>query len=155
MVMNDQEFEQLSIAASICPSSDSWTGEHAHWQRLRACASEAQQRVSKAYRQMDEIDLNADLSRDDKYRQLSKSADEEIADFEASKTLARAREAVKLAVAKNDSPDGAGMLKAMKEAEQGWQRAIDKIAERAAQTKVPGGARHGALMSGRIIFPSH
>jgi hypothetical protein len=44
MVMNDQEFEQLSIAASICPSSDSWTGEHAHWQRLRACASEAQQR---------------------------------------------------------------------------------------------------------------
>ena len=31
MVMNDQEFEQLSIAASICPSSDSWTGEHAHW----------------------------------------------------------------------------------------------------------------------------
>ena len=53
-----------------------------------------------------------------------------IADFEASKTLARAREAVKLAVAKNNSPDGVGMLKAMKELEQGWQKGMDKIAER-------------------------
>ena len=104
---------------------------------------------------MDEIDRNASLSSDIKYRRRCEIADQAIADFEASKTLARARQAVELAVAKNDSPDGVGMLKAMKEAEQGWQRAIDKIAERAAQTKVPGGARHGALMSGRIIFPSH
>jgi hypothetical protein len=28
-------------------------------------------------------------------------------------------------------------LKAMKEAERGWQRAMDKIAERAGQTKRP------------------
>jgi hypothetical protein len=28
-------------------------------------------------------------------------------------------------------------LKAIKEAEQGWQRAMDKIAERAGRTKVP------------------
>jgi len=31
-------------------------------------------------------------------------------------------------------------VKAMKEAEQGWQRAIDKIAERAGLTKSPDGA---------------
>jgi hypothetical protein len=32
--------------------------------------------------------------------------------------------------------DGSGdMLKALDEAERGWQRAINKIAERAAQTK--------------------
>jgi hypothetical protein len=102
--------------------------------------------VSKAYRQMDEIDLNADLSRDGKYRQRSKTAAQAIDDFEASKTLARARQAVELAVAKHNveqhvSPEIAeardATLKAMKEAEQGWGRAIDKIAERASLTKGP------------------
>jgi hypothetical protein len=102
--------------------------------------------VSKAYRQMDEIDLNADLSRDDKYRQRSEAATQAIADLEASKTLARARQAVELAVAKHNveqhvSPEIAeardATLKAMKEAEQGWGRAIDKIAERASLTKGP------------------
>ncbi len=96
--------------------------------------------------QMDEIDRDADLSRDGKYRQRSKTAAQAIADFEASKTLARARETVELAMAKhpveqNVSPEIAkardATLKAMKEAEQGWRRAIDKIAERASQTKGP------------------
>ena len=41
------------------------------------------------------------------------------------------------ACAKNDSPERDGMLKAMKETERGWQRAIDKIAERANLTKGP------------------
>jgi hypothetical protein len=75
-----------------------------------------------------------------------KTAAQAIADFEASKGLARAREAVELAVAKhqvdqNVSPEIAeardATVKAMKEAEQGWQRAIDKIAERANLTKDP------------------
>ena len=91
----------------------------------------------KFYTLADDIDRNAGLSRDGKYRQRSRSANEAIADFEASKTLTRAREAVKLAVAKNDSPDGVGMLKAMKETEAGWQKAIDKIAERAGLSKIP------------------
>ena len=105
------------------------------------------QRVSKAYMQMDEIDRNADLSRDGKYRQRRKAAAQAIADFEASKTLARAREAVELAMAKRNSEehtspeiakDSDATLKAMKEAEQGWQRAMDKIAERASLIKGPG-----------------
>ena len=62
------------------------------------------------------------------------------------RTLARAREAVELAVAKRNceghvSPeiarDSEATLKAMKELEQGWQKAIDKIAERASLTKGP------------------
>jgi hypothetical protein len=57
--------------------------------------------VRKSYMQMDEID-RADLSRDGKYRQRHKTAAQAIADFEASKTLARAREAVELAVAKHN-----------------------------------------------------
>jgi hypothetical protein len=80
------------------------------------------------------------------YRQRCEAAAKAIADLEASKTLARAREAVELAVAKHNieqhvSPEMAearnATLKALKEAEHGWQRAIDKIAERAGRTKGP------------------
>jgi hypothetical protein len=102
--------------------------------------------VSKFYTLADGIDRNAALSRDDKYDKRSETAAQAIADFEASKTLARAREAVELAVAKHNleqhvSPEIAeardATLKAMREAEHGWQRAIDKIAERASLTKGP------------------
>ena len=55
-----------------------------------AAANEARDRVRKAYMQMDEIDRDAGLSADDKYRQLSNTAAQAIADFEASRTLARA-----------------------------------------------------------------
>ena len=145
--MNDKEFAELQLRATIVPQQVRWPApEYLHWQRLHEAANEARERVSKAYMQMDEIDRNADLSRDGKYRQRSKTAAQAIADFEASKTLARAREAVELAVAKHNveqhvSPEIAeardATLKAMKEAEQGWRRAIDKIAERASLTKGP------------------
>jgi hypothetical protein len=74
--------------------------------------------------QMDEIDRNADLS---------PKANT------ATKTLARARQAVELAVAKHNLEQHVkdATRKALKEAEQGWQRAIDKIAERASLTKGP------------------
>ena len=99
--------------------------------------------MSKFYALADEIDRNAGLSGDDKYRQRSKSADEAIADFEASKTLTRAREAVELTVAKhNIEPEVRdATLKAMNQDEQGWGKAIDKIAERASLTKSPGARR--------------
>jgi hypothetical protein len=120
--------------------------DYLHWQRLHEAAHEARQRVSKAYKEMDEIDRNADLSRDGKYRQRLKIADQAIAAFEASRTLARAREAVKLAMAKRNSEghtspeiarDSEATLKAMKETEAGWQKAIDKIADRAGLSKIP------------------
>jgi hypothetical protein len=67
--------------------------------------------------------------------------------FEASKTLARACEAVRYVIEQwkrgeqRVSPEIAqardATLKAMKEAEQGWQWAIDKIAERASLAKGP------------------
>ena len=136
--MNDTEFFELQLRATIVPQQVRWPApDYLHWQRLHEAANEARARVSKAYMQMDEIDRNAGLSRDDKYHQRSKSADEAIVDFEASKTLTRAREAVKLAVARNVSPDEVGMLKAMNELEQGWQKGMDKIAERTGRTKGP------------------
>ena len=91
----------------------------------------------------DEIDRNADFSHDGKYRQRSKAADEAMADFEASKTLVRAREAVELALAKRNSEqhvspeiaqDSEATVNAMKEVERSWQRGMDKIAERVALT---------------------
>ena len=99
--MNDRDFSELQLRATIVPQQARWPApEYLHWQRLHEAVSEARARVSKAYVQMDEIDRNAGLSRDDKYHQRSKTSAEAIADFEASKTLTRAREAVKLAVAK-------------------------------------------------------
>jgi hypothetical protein len=134
--MNDKEFSELQLRAMIIPKQASWPApELLHWRRLHATADEARERVRKACMQMDEIDRNAAFSRDDKYRQRSETAAQAIADFEASRTLERAREAVELAVAKHNveqhvSPEIAEARDAMKEAEQGWQRAMDKIAER-------------------------
>jgi len=84
--------------------------------------------VSKAYTQMDEIDRNAGLSREDHQHQRNEVAAHALAEFEASKTLTRAREAAGYGA----SP---AMLKALEQAEAGWKRAMDKIAERAGRTK--------------------
>jgi hypothetical protein len=110
---------------------------------FKVSSNEARARVSKAYAQMDEIDCETELSHDGKYRQRCEAAAKAIADLEASKTLARAREAVELAVAKHDIEQHVrdATRKALKEAEHGWQRAIDKIAERASLTKGPDARR--------------
>lgn len=154
-MMSDREFSELQLRVQICPAQCKWpkpdvtfsiVGDKPnamgmHWQRLHEAANEARARVSKAYMQMDEIDRNINLSRDGKNRERSNIAAQAVADFKASKALARARETVELAVAKykleqHVSPeiahDSEAALKAMKELEQGWQKGIDKIAERLA-----------------------
>lgn len=142
--MNDKEFFELQLRMTIVPHQARWPApELLHWRRLHATANEARERVSKFYTLADEIDRNADLPRDGKYRQRSKTAAQAIADFEASKTLARAREAVRYVMEqwKRDdvSPEiaeaRAATLRAMNEAEAGWQKAMDKIAERASLTR--------------------
>jgi hypothetical protein len=138
--MNDKEFSELQLRMAIVPQQVRWPApDLVHWQRLHAVADEARERVSKAYAQMDEIDRKPDLSREEKDRQRRKAWAQAIADFEASRTLARAREAVEVAVGKpNIEPEARDdTLKAMKEAEVGWQRAVDKIGERASLTKGP------------------
>ena len=99
---------------------------------------------------MDQIDCNSALSREGKERQRRKAAAQAVADFEASKTLARAREAVEFAVAKhNIEPEARdATLKAMKEAEQGWSRAMDEIGERASLTK---GSRYAAIIRSLLV----
>lgn len=94
---------------------------------------------------MDEIDRNSGLSREVKERQRRRVAAQAVADFEVSKTLVRARDAVRYVIEQwtRDeqyvSPEiadaRAATLKALKEAEAGWQRAIDLIDERAGLTK--------------------
>jgi hypothetical protein len=130
-MMSDREFLELELRMMIVPHQARWPApELLHWRKLHEAANEARARVSKFYTLADEIDRKAGLSRDDKYRQRSKTADEAIADFEASRTLARAREAVR----HDASPD---TQKALEQAEVGWNRAMDKIAERASLTKGP------------------
>lgn len=143
-MMSDKEFSELQLRMMIVPQQVRWPApEYLHWQRLHKAANEARGRVSKACVQMDEIDRDADLSREGKERQRSKTAAQAIADFEASKALARAREAVELAVAKRNVEQHIrdATRKALVEAEHGWQRAIDKIAERASLTKGPNTGR--------------
>lgn len=140
--LTDKEFDELKLRATICPAQCEWPKpENVVWQKLHAAANEARARVSKAYMQMDEIDRNTGLSRDDKYHQRVRTADEAIADFEASKTLTRAREAVNHVIQqwKRDEQHVSTEIaeatqKALKECEVGWRRAMDKIAERAGRS---------------------
>jgi hypothetical protein len=95
-MMNDKEFFQLQLRATIVPQQVRWPApEHLHWRRLHEAANEARERVSKAYTQMDEIDSNAQLSREEKHHRRCEVADQALAEFEASKMLMRAREAVR------------------------------------------------------------
>jgi cell division FtsZ-interacting protein ZapD len=144
-MMSDRQFAELELRATICPGQCEWPKpEYVHWQKLHEAANEARANVTKAYTEMDKIDRNASLSSDIKCRRRCEIADQAIADFEASKTLARARQAIELAMAKYQvdqqvSPeiaqDSEATLKAMKELERGWPRAMEKIAERASLTK--------------------
>ena len=81
--------------------------------------------------QMDEIDGNAHLSRENKQHKRTEMADRALAEFEASKTLVGARQAVR-------SDGSPAMLKALQHAEVGWERAMNKIAERAGMSKSTG-----------------
>jgi hypothetical protein len=136
--LSDQEWADLQLRASICPRQPSWPTEHMQWQRLHEVAKEARERVRRAYAAMDEIDSNADLSREDKNDQRQRIAAQAVADFEASRTLARARESVRLLMDRDDlsAEIAEATRKATRQAEAGWQRAIDMIVERAAQTKL-------------------
>jgi hypothetical protein len=145
-MMSDKEFAELELRAAVCPGQCRWPKPEyaAHWQKLHAAANEARERVRKAESVIDEIDRDTSFSVDDRRRQRSKTADEAIADFEVSKTLSRARQAVELVVAKRNceghvppeiARDSEDMLKALKEVERDWPRAMNKIAERAGRSK--------------------
>ena len=144
-MMNDKEYAELKLRAMIVPKQASWPApEYVHWQRLHEAANEARERVRRLYAAIDEIDSDTDLSREDKERQRRKAAAQAVAEFDASRTLARAREAVSHVIQqwKRDEQHvsteiAEATMKAMKEAEAGWQRAMDKIAERASLTKGP------------------
>ena len=130
-MMSEKEWATLELRATICPAQCQWPKpENIVWQKLHAVPNEARERLSKVYGRMDEIDGNADLSREDKHHRRSEVMAQTLAEFEASKTLARAREAVRC----DASP---ATLKALEQATTGWNRAMDKIAERAGRTNVP------------------
>jgi hypothetical protein len=146
-MMNDREFFELQLRMMIVPHQARWPApELLHWRRLHATANEARERVSKVYVQMNEIDRNSELSREGKGHQRRKIAAQALAELEASRTLVRAREAVRYVtewqrdeehVTPEVAEPRAAAGKALKEAEAGWQRAIDLIDERASLTKGP------------------
>ena len=145
--MDDREFSELHLRVTIVPEQARWPEpEQLHWQKLHDAVQEARSRVGRYYRLADEIDRNVSLSSDAKYKQRSKAATEAIAGFDSSKTMVLACETVERLVtqrnsAENLSPkmaeDTDAVLRATKEMEKGWQRAIDKIAERSCQSRGP------------------
>jgi hypothetical protein len=128
-MMSDRDFGELEIKATIAPHSVNWPTQTLQWQKLHSVVDEARARVRRALAEMDEIDSNAALSSEDKQHHRYQVMADALGDFEASKTLGRAREAAR----QDATPD---TTKALEEAEVGWDRAMNKIAERAARTKV-------------------
>ena len=226
--MDDKAFDELKLRATIVPQQVRWPApDFVHWQRLHAVADEARERVATAWATMDEIDADRDLSSEGRERKKKKLAAEAIADFQKSKALVNAKDAVERMVAKWAEKTGLAVkppsnfaeamlqaeirahlaamkgsktgflgkhatdprvasavlgappflsgltdadvafiqkrveqhlapeiaeardatLKALKEAEQGWQKAIDKIGERAGLTKGPDGTWRDTSMS--------
>jgi hypothetical protein len=130
-MMSDKEFAEVELRATICPAQCNWPKpENTIWQKLHAVPREARERVSKACAQMDKIDGDAFLSPEDKHDRRSMVAAQAFAEFDASQTLLRAREAA----AYDGSP---AVLKAFEQAKAGWERVMNKIAERAGRSKGP------------------
>ena len=92
---DDKEFSELQLRATIIPQQVRWPApEYVHWQKLHAVADEARDSVAKAWAAFDAIDKDVDLSAEGKARQKKKVAATAIAEFEQSKTLLGARDAV-------------------------------------------------------------
>ena len=224
----DDGFSDLELRVQIVPGQSKWPPpEFVHWQKLHAAADEARDRVAQTWAAFQAIESDADLSPEGKARQKKKVAAAAITEFQQSKALMRAKEAVDRQVEKwcektglavkpptniADAVVGAEIrahvanmksgkldflakhgtdpvvasailtapnflsdltdeetafvkkkveehvapeiseareatLKAMTEAEQGWQKAIDRIAGRAGLMKGPDGSWRDASIS--------
>jgi hypothetical protein len=99
--MNDKEFSELELRATIVPQQVKWPApEYLHWQKLHRCADEARERVAQAWAAFDAMDNDGDLSPEGRARKKKKVADEASAGFKESRTLTAAKEAVERQVAK-------------------------------------------------------
>jgi hypothetical protein len=67
---------------------------------LGKCVDDARERVAKACEAMDQIDADRDLSAEGKVRKNKKVVADALADFQQSRTLTAAKEAVERQVAK-------------------------------------------------------
>ena len=105
--MNDKEFSELHLRATIVPQQASWPApEYLHWQKLHRCADEARQRVAQAWAAFDAIDNDTDLSPEGRDRKKKKLAAEAIADLQQSRALTIAKDAVERQVAKWEEKTG-------------------------------------------------
>jgi hypothetical protein len=93
--MQDKEYNKLKIHMTIMPESHKWPPpNYTHWEKLHRLADEARELVAKAFKAMDEIDHNPDLSAEGKVKERAKLAEQAITNFHKSKALENARDAV-------------------------------------------------------------
>jgi hypothetical protein len=92
--MNDQEFSELAIAASIAPQQVDWPNDLSHWQRLNECVVAARAAVSKMQAAITKVENDRELSREGKAAKRSEIAKQALASLEKSTALTKARDAV-------------------------------------------------------------
>jgi hypothetical protein len=110
--MNDAEYSDLQLRATIAPQQTQWPApELVHWQRLHAAVDEARELVGLTFKSIAEIERDRDLSPEGKKRQRSRFAAQALAELQKSRTLAKAREAVSRVVATWDAKVGAVVKK--------------------------------------------
>jgi hypothetical protein len=159
--------EELQMA-NLFPAASAWPTYYEHQKKLVAARDEGEAIVREAFAKIAEIDAAKDFTPEARARKRAELAAEyitkleesaarrkaeeagaealekyqekiNIVDFESSRTLVRAREAVRLPMDRDDlsAEIAEATRKATRQAEAGWQRAIDLILERAARTKLP------------------
>jgi hypothetical protein len=106
--MNDEQLTELQLQAEIMPQAARWPAPAVDvsimgdtpsmrglvWAKLHAVPREARERVAQAWAGMDSIDADVDLSVEGKIRRKKQYAIEVLADFEKSKALVDAKDAV-------------------------------------------------------------
>lgn len=109
--MNDNEFLELKLRASIAPHQAAWPDDKVHWQRLHEVADTARNAVATAWSRIDEIERDNDLSPEGKARRRAQVAADAIALLESDNALSRAQTSVKSVMEKWSGMVGAVVKK--------------------------------------------
>ena len=93
---SNQSYEDLKLKVVLMPEGERWGAQPRvhHWLKLEECRSEAFDRVSRAYKALDEINADVNLSPAGKADKCRKVAEKAIAGFRESPALERARTSV-------------------------------------------------------------
>ena len=130
--MDNEQFDDLRLKILVVPGQSTWPIGYVHWDRLHGCADLMRDAVGKAWREIDQVERDPDLSTEGQKRKAQKIALQAIADLEADKSLLTTRDACDQIMAKWRGMAGA-VLKAPTNIHEATIHA--QIRDRVAQMK--------------------